>query len=113
MIQVCTVGLEVLIKNYFVSCVDKSTELKTLYSPSLQEEWREEFLANAGDLLSQTDADIICALRKEFANGKAKDFLNQDDYDQILKMQEEGADYCVRVMDGNETLCLLSKKEIK
>lgn len=112
MIQVCTVRLEVLIKNYFVSCVDKNIELKTLHSPFLQN-WQEDFLLNAKDLLSPQESTVIYTLRRQFANGEAKNFLNKEDYEQILKMREEGTDYCVRVLDGNETLCLLSKKEIK
>jgi len=111
MIQVCTVKLDVLIKNYLVNGVDKNAALKTsLGSVSL---WQEEFIANIKNLLSTKESNIIGTLRKEFTNGNVRIFLNKEDYEQITKTHNEGKDYCIRVIDDNETLCILSKKEIK
>jgi hypothetical protein len=111
MIQVCTVNLDILIKNYLVNSVDKSTALKHNVEAFLS--WHDEFLTNTKNLLSLKETNIIGTLRKEFANGNARSFLNKDDYEQIMKTFNEGKDYCLRVVDNNETLCILSKKEIK
>lgn len=112
MIQVCTVSLDVLIKNYFVNCVDKNTKLKNLNLPSIQN-WQDDVLINVKNLLSSKESNIIGTIRKEFANGNADIFLNKEDYDQITKTNDEEKDFCIRVTSNNKTLCILSKNEIK
>lgn len=109
--QVCTVDLEVLIKNYLVNGVDKTFDLKNDEITSAS--WRSDFLTNIKNLLSNTETNVIGTLRKEFMNGNAKKFLNDDIYNQILNSHSEGKEYCIRVIADNETLCILSKREIK
>lgn len=109
--QVCTVSLEVLVKNYLVNGVDKTFDLKNDEISSAL--WQSDFLTNVKNLLSTTETNVIGTLRKEFVNGNANKFLNKEDYEQILNSHNEGTEYCIRVVVGNETLCILSKREIK
>lgn len=108
--QVCTVSLDVLIKNYLVNGVDKNSNLKRNANVAL---WQEEFLSSAKNLISTTESIVVETIRKEFANGNTRAFLNKEDYEQIMKTHNEGKDYCLRIINDNETLCILCKKEIK
>lgn len=111
MMQVCTVSLDCLIKNYAIRGIDKSVELKSDAASQLK--WIETYTRNLKNLLSAEENVITETLRREFASGYSKDFLNREDYDEIKKNHSEGTDYCVRVICENVTLCLLSKREIQ
>ena len=110
-IHVCTVVLENLVKNYATRGIDISFSLSR--DDNASSNWREEYVSNLNNLLCGKENIIVDTLRKLFVNGSAKDLLNPEDWQEIRKNNHEGSDYCIRVFFENQTLCLLSKREIK
>lgn len=110
MLQICTVNLEILIKNYAVSGLDTYFRLGCDSEAAIIH--KTKYLGILAGLLSSVEEKVVETIRKEFSNGNAKPFLNKEDYEQILKMKEEGQECCIRILFKDETLCILSKKEI-
>lgn len=109
-IKVCTVDLETLIKNYAIRGIDKtiaSNKIETSIN------WNEIYADNLTMLLSKSEEVVVVSLRKLFGEGFCIELLNTEDYEQLKQTKHEGNDYCIRVVYNNETLCILSKKEIK
>lgn len=110
-IKICTMELETLIKNYAFRGITKTIAINKETSSSTN--WGDNYARNLSNLLSGKDELVIQTLREIFANGFSQDALNAEDYEELKKNNQEGNDYCLRIMFQNETLCILSKREIK
>lgn len=111
-IQICTVKLEGLIRNYAAKSADIGMQMRHA-DPLIWIEWFDTHVTILKNLLSPNESVITETLRKEFAKGHSDIFLNREDWGEIIKNRNEGNDYCIRVMHENGTLCILSKSEIK
>lgn len=110
MLQICTVSLEILIKNYAAFGLDTYFKLGCDTEAAIIH--KTKYLGILTNLMSSIEEKVIDTLRKEFSNGNSKYFLNKGDFDQIVKIKEEGQECCIRILFKEETLCILSKKEI-